>query len=256
MFKRLLPLLLGLAILAAVPLGANAAGSVSINLNFNSASPAAPKSDLYLNLVFASAGQYFGFTAFQSCAGYYQRPSELVAALYISSETGRPPRTILQAKHGKGWGRLAKEMGVHPGYWAKGKGPKKHRYVEYWDDEEFETRLYLRYLGEYYGAESGAALVLAPPRLVPGRPDPRAQPGRQSPQTGGGDLGPAYTGVILDSHRRKVSPEPVRPEPGRSPQPALAVTRRLGRLDTSSSSFDQGIKSMMHSTDIDWIRIS
>ena len=159
MLKRLLPLLLGLAILAAVPLGANAAGSVSINLNFNSASPAAPKSDLYLNLVFASAGQYFGFTAFQSCAGYYQRPSELVAALYISSETGRPPRTILQAKHGKGWGRLAKEMGVHPGYWAKGKGPKKHRYVEYWDDEEFETRLYLRYLGEYYGTDQGQLTV-------------------------------------------------------------------------------------------------
>ena len=156
--KRFLLVLLSLAILAVVPLGADAAGSVSIDLNFNSPSPAAAKSDLYLNLVFASAGQYFGFTAFQSCAGYYQRPSELVAALYLYSETGRPPRAILQGKRGKGWGRLAKEMGVHPGYWAKGKGPDKHKkqkYVAYWDDGEFETRLYLRYLGDYYGADRG-----------------------------------------------------------------------------------------------------
>lgn len=134
-----------------IPTSVSAGGTLSVDLQFRGGK--LDTSHIYLNLVYGSAREYFGAAPYQSCAGYYSRPTELVAALYLSSVTGQPPRTILKNKKGRGWGRLAKDMGLPSNYWAKGHGRGKKARVEYVDDARFESELYLRYLSSYYGAD-------------------------------------------------------------------------------------------------------
>ena len=143
-------LVIGLA-LASGPRITAGTGSVSIELQWNNAGK--DPGQLYVSLAYASAREYYGFSAFQSCAGYYGRPTELITALYFSAESGRSPATILKQKKGKGWGRAAKEMGLPANYWAKGHGSGKKYKVEYRGDAELELDIYLRYLTSYYGAD-------------------------------------------------------------------------------------------------------
>lgn len=123
--------------------------SIGLNLKLNNVGP--DSDGLYLELAFDTARRYFGRTSFTACAGLYRRPAELLTALWLSARSGLPPREILRRKHRQGWGRLAKELGLHPRYWAAGRGKGRHKRYEFVGNEVFEQRIYLLYLKGYYG---------------------------------------------------------------------------------------------------------
>ena len=84
-----------------------------------------------------------------------QAPVKAFPLFYLSTATKKPPEVIWKQK-GKGWGKLAKELGLPANFHGKymsAKNKHKKGSPAKNDDELFEELLIIRFLHEYYGAD-------------------------------------------------------------------------------------------------------
>ncbi|NLW56075.1 MAG: hypothetical protein GX050_05580 [Firmicutes bacterium] len=105
----------------------------------------------------------------QTAAGFFQlqvgefkdyqqssAPAGLFSVLYLAMETGDSPQAIHKKQKGKGWGKIAKELGLPANFHGKYMSSKhKHKFspVNALDDATYELMMAIRFLHEYYGVD-------------------------------------------------------------------------------------------------------
>ena len=83
-------------------------------------------------------------------------PVEVFPLLYMAAETDSSPELVRQRRHGHGWGRTAKEMGMPAnshGKYMSDKHRRKYATPVMMDDPAYEEMMVVRFLDDYYGAD-------------------------------------------------------------------------------------------------------
>ncbi len=113
-------------------------------------------SDVSLGEALLAAGiaYFLGFDT--HVAAYYHNreglpvPSVLTALLFARMFDVDHHRITTWRSQGRGWGRIAQDLGVHPGAFNK---LRKGLDVRRMDDDEFERLVFIWYLSQYYGVD-------------------------------------------------------------------------------------------------------
>lgn len=110
---------------------------------------------LALSLIQQTASSYFQIQIGDLHPYIKESPVQVVPLFYLSTATKTPPAKVWKQK-GKGWGKLAKELGLPANFHGKYMSAKnKHKKGSHPknDNEIFEELLIIRFLHEYYGAD-------------------------------------------------------------------------------------------------------
>ena len=110
---------------------------------------------LAFSLMQQTASSYFQLKIGDFHPSVKKSPVQAFPLFYLSIATQTPPETIWKQK-GKGWGKLAKELGLPANFHGKymsAKNKHKKGSPAKNDDAIFEELLTIRFLHEYYGAD-------------------------------------------------------------------------------------------------------
>lgn len=135
-----------LALLATLALMPAASADLDIHVGV-----AVTDVDLGEALLIAAVGEFFGLET--HVVPYYRTEQrmplpEIVTAMYLARLAGVDHHTAVGLRsRGHGWGRIAKDMGIHPGTFNK---LRKGFQVETATDVGFEEAVLIWFLSEYY----------------------------------------------------------------------------------------------------------
>lgn len=115
--------------------------------------------DLGEALLIAAAGQFFGLET--HVVPYYRTEQhmplpEILTAMYLSRLAGADHHIVVgRRSQGHGWGRMAKDMGIHPGTFNK---LRKGFQVDSVTDVGFEEAVLMWFLSSYYGTPQSSII--------------------------------------------------------------------------------------------------
>ena len=111
---------------------------------------------LAFSLIQQTASSYFQLNVSEFKPYVRETPVQIFPLFYLAIETKSTPEVIWQKRKGKGWGNIAKEMGLPPNFHGKymsAKNKHKKASAAITDDEVFEEMMTIRFLHEYFGTD-------------------------------------------------------------------------------------------------------
>jgi hypothetical protein len=111
---------------------------------------------LAFSLIQQTASSYFQLNINEFKPYVKESPVQVFPLFYVAIETKTAPEIIWEKRKGKGWGKIAKEMGLPPNFHGKymsAKNKSKKSPATSTDDEIFEEMMTIRFLHEYFDTD-------------------------------------------------------------------------------------------------------
>ncbi|HBK69715.1 MAG TPA: hypothetical protein DDZ91_13825, partial [Firmicutes bacterium] len=108
------------------------------------------------SLMQRTASSYFQLRVSELNPYVKESPVQIFPLFYLSIATKTAPELVWEKRKGKGWGKIAKEMGLPPNFHGKymsAKNKHKKSSSAITDDQIFEEMMIIRFLHEYFGAD-------------------------------------------------------------------------------------------------------
>ena len=157
MRKLSLIVLLGLLITCAVPTASHAALNIAVGVSATDVS-------FGQALLTAGIASFLGFDTqvvlYHHNTNRLPLPSVLTTLLFARMFDADHHRISAWRSHGHGWGRIAKDLGVHPGAFNK---MRKGLDLNHVSDTEFERLVTVWYLSQHYGVGQETCLLYTSP---------------------------------------------------------------------------------------------